>query len=38
MNVALAGGTRARLAEVPTHDPAAYDAYLRGKAITKTDP
>ena len=38
MNVALAGVTRARLAEVPTHDPAAYDAYLRGKAITKTDP
>jgi tetratricopeptide (TPR) repeat protein len=38
MNVALAGGTRARLAEVPTRDPAAYDAYLRGKAITKTDP
>ena len=38
MNVALAGGTRARLAEVPTHDPAAYDAYLRGKAIMKTDP
>jgi len=38
MNVALAGGTRARLAEVPTRDPAAYDAYLRGRAITKTDP
>src|SRR5206468_6227208 len=38
MNVALAGGTRARLAEVPTRDPAAYDAYLRGKAITNTDP
>jgi TolB-like protein/tetratricopeptide (TPR) repeat protein len=38
MNVALAGGTRARLAEVPTRDPAAYDAYLRGKSITKTDP
>jgi len=38
MNVALAGVTRARLAEVPTRDPAAYDAYLRGKAIAKTDP
>ncbi|HEX7980498.1 MAG TPA: protein kinase, partial [Gemmatimonadaceae bacterium] len=38
MNVALAGVTRARLAEVPTHDPAAYDAYLRGKSIAKTDP
>ena len=38
MNVALAGVTRARLAEVPTRDPAAYDAYLRGKSITKTDP
>jgi serine/threonine protein kinase/tetratricopeptide (TPR) repeat protein len=38
MNVALAGGTRVYLAEVPTHDPAAYDAYLRGKEIMKTDP
>jgi serine/threonine-protein kinase len=38
MNVALAGGTRTYLAEVPTHDPAAYDAYLRGKEIVKTDP
>jgi serine/threonine-protein kinase len=38
MHVALAGGTRARLAEVPTRDPAAYDAYLRGRAIAKTDP
>jgi TolB-like protein/tetratricopeptide (TPR) repeat protein/tRNA A-37 threonylcarbamoyl transferase component Bud32 len=38
MNVALAGVTRARLAEVPTRDPAAYDAYLRGKSIAKTDP
>ncbi|HKP15801.1 MAG TPA: serine/threonine-protein kinase, partial [Gemmatimonadaceae bacterium] len=38
MNVALAGGTRSFLAEVPTHHPAAYDAYLRGKEIVKTDP
>ena len=38
MNVALAGGTRAHLAEVPTKDPAAYDAYLRGREIQKTDP
>ena len=38
MNVALAGGTRVYLSEVPTHDPAAYDAYLRGKEIVKTDP
>ena len=38
MNVALAGGTRVYLAEVPTHHPAAYDAYLRGKEIVKTDP
>ena len=38
MNVALAGGTRAHLAEVPTKDPAAYDAYLRGKEILKSDP
>jgi serine/threonine-protein kinase len=38
MNVALAGGTRSYLAEVPTHDAAASDAYLRGKEIVKTDP
>ena len=38
MNVALAGGTRAQLAEVPTKDPAAYDAYLRAREIVKTDP
>ena len=38
MNVALAGGTRARLAESATRDPAAYDAYLRGRAIARTDP
>ena len=38
MNVALAGGTRTQLAEAPTKDPAAYDAYLRGKEIVKTDP
>ena len=38
MNVALAGGTRTQLAAAPTKDPAAYDAYLRGKEIVKTDP
>jgi TolB-like protein/tetratricopeptide (TPR) repeat protein len=38
MNVALASGTRARLAEAATRDPAAYDAYLRGRAIARTDP
>ncbi|HKH94748.1 MAG TPA: protein kinase [Gemmatimonadaceae bacterium] len=38
MHVALAGGTRAQLAQAPTNDPTAYDAYLRGKEIVKTDP
>ncbi|HEV7991829.1 MAG TPA: protein kinase [Gemmatimonadaceae bacterium] len=38
MNVALAIGTRVRLAEAATHDPAAYDAYLRGRAIARTEP
>ena len=38
MNVALAGGTRALLAAVPTRDPAAYDAYLHGRAIVRSDP
>jgi eukaryotic-like serine/threonine-protein kinase len=32
MNVALGSTTQARLAEVPTRNPAAYDAYLRGEA------
>ena len=32
MDVALGGGARARLATVPTRNPAAYDAYLRGEA------
>jgi TolB-like protein/Flp pilus assembly protein TadD len=32
MDVALGGGTRARMAEAPTRNPAAYDAYLRGAA------
>jgi serine/threonine-protein kinase len=38
MNVALAGGTRAYLAEAPTRNPAAYDAYLHGRSIARTDP
>ncbi|HEU4719926.1 MAG TPA: protein kinase [Gemmatimonadaceae bacterium] len=38
MNVALAGGTRAHLAEAPTRNPAAYDAYLHGRSIARTDP
>ena len=38
MNVALASGTRALLAQAATRDPAAYDAYLRGRAIARTDP
>ena len=33
MDVALTGGTRERLAAVPTRNPAAHDAYLRGMAI-----
>ncbi|MBV9879150.1 MAG: hypothetical protein JO180_01585, partial [Gemmatirosa sp.] len=32
LDVTLGAGTRARLAAVPTRDPAAYDAYLRGEA------
>jgi serine/threonine-protein kinase len=32
MNVALGGATQAQLAQVPTHSPQAYDAYLRGEA------
>ena len=38
MNVALAGGARAQLAAAPTKDPAAYDAYLRGHEILRSDP
>jgi len=34
MEVAVAGPDRARLVEVATRDPAAYDAYLRGQAAT----
>jgi eukaryotic-like serine/threonine-protein kinase len=33
MQVALGGTDEARLVEVPTRQPAAYDAYLRGEAI-----
>jgi serine/threonine-protein kinase len=32
MDVALGGGTRALMAEAPTRNPAAYDAYLRAGA------
>jgi len=42
MDVALGGTARAQLAEAPTHNPAAYDAYLRGEAaadaISDADP
>jgi eukaryotic-like serine/threonine-protein kinase len=38
MNVALGGGARAQLAAAPTRDPAAYDAYLRGHEILRSDP
>jgi serine/threonine-protein kinase len=38
MNVALGGGARAQLVAAPTKDPAAYDAYLRGREIVRTDP
>jgi TolB-like protein len=34
MRVALPGAAQARLAEAPTHNEAAYDAYLRGRAAT----
>jgi serine/threonine-protein kinase len=34
MRVALPGAAQARLAEAPTRNPAAYDAYLRGGAAT----
>ncbi len=36
MQVAIGDSAQARLAEVPTHDPAAYDAYLRGQALGQT--
>ena len=32
MRVAVGGADQARLVEVPTRNPAAYDAYLRGEA------
>ena len=32
MQVAIGDAAQARLAKVPTHDAAAYDAYLRGQA------
>jgi serine/threonine-protein kinase len=38
MNVALGGGAREQLAAAPTKDPAAYDAYLRGREIQRSDP
>jgi serine/threonine-protein kinase len=34
MRVALPGAAQTRLAEAPTHNPAAYDAYLRARATT----
>jgi tetratricopeptide (TPR) repeat protein len=33
MRVAVGGGDTARLVEVPTRDPAAYDAFLKGDAM-----
>jgi serine/threonine-protein kinase len=33
MQIALGSAAQARLAEAPTRDPAAYDAFLRGEAI-----
>ena len=42
MRVALGGAAQAQLAEAPTANPAAYDAYLRGEAAwdagSRTDP
>ncbi len=32
LNLALAGTDRARMVEIPTQNPAAYDAFLRGEA------
>ena len=34
MDIALGRATQAKLAEAPTKNPAAYDAYLRGEAAT----
>jgi tetratricopeptide (TPR) repeat protein len=34
MEVEVGGADRERLVEVPTRDPVAYDAYLRGRAAT----
>ncbi|HUR94554.1 MAG TPA: protein kinase [Gemmatimonadales bacterium] len=34
MRVALPGAAQERLAEAPTHNSAAYDAYLRGRAVS----
>jgi serine/threonine-protein kinase len=34
MRVALPGAAQERLASAPTHDPAAYDAFLRARAAT----
>jgi eukaryotic-like serine/threonine-protein kinase len=34
MDIALGSATEAKLAEAPTKNPAAYDAYLRGLAAT----
>jgi TolB-like protein len=34
MNVALVGEAQAHLAEVPTRSPEAYDAFLRGEAVS----
>ena len=38
MQVALGGAAHAQLAEAPTRNPAAYDAFLRGEAIRYTGP
>ena len=36
MQLALGGAAQARLADAPTRDPAAYDAFLRAEAISNT--
>jgi serine/threonine-protein kinase len=38
MQVALGGSAQAQLAQAPTRDPAAYDAFLRGEAISRNAP
>ena len=38
LNVALAGNDRANLAEKPTTDMAAYDAFLRGEGRHRVSP